>query len=139
VNAWITERGARCKSERQDTVVRCLGVRPATETGRRAAPIDDLYLQLDGKGRLVAADAQSRGMTGAAAMAHLQALEATLGRLVGPPTKRAGTSDAAHLDEQPFARVEVEYRYRDYLAKLSATSFRKGDVRVREQYQWVPR
>ena len=138
VDSWIAARGAPCKSERAETVVRCVDVRPATATADPAAPIDDLHLQFDGSGRLVAADVQRRGFAGAPAVAYLETLAAKLGRIVGPPTKSSGTRDAAYLDEHPFARVEVEYRYHDYLAQLSVTSFGRGDVRVREQYQWLP-
>jgi hypothetical protein len=135
VDAWIAARDAQCKSEREDTVLRCLDVRPATET---EAPIDDLFLQFDARKRLVAVDAQRGGLTGAPAVAHLDQVAGRLGQVVGPPTKTSGNRDPAYLDAHPFARVEVQYGYRGYLAQLSAMNFGKGQVRVREQYQWMP-
>jgi hypothetical protein len=42
------------------------------------------------------------------------------------------------LEDARFRRAAFEYRYREYLAKLSVTNFGGRGIKVREQYQWAP-
>jgi uncharacterized iron-regulated membrane protein len=132
VDAWAQARGAACKRERADTVMRCLEL-PAVK-GSHNAPIDDLFLLFDATGRLVAVDAQRHGLTGALAIAYLTARALSLGHAVGPPTRSAGSRDPAYLDAHPFARVELEYGYRDYLAQLSAMNFCEAWSPVKQEF-----
>jgi hypothetical protein len=39
---------------------------------------------------------------------------------------------------EPFRRAAIEFRYEDYVARVSATNLGSRGVRVREQYQWLP-
>lgn len=136
VRSWADRHALRCKSERSGSVLRCIEVPPAATPGGRA--IDDLYLQFDASERLVAVDAQHREGTAESAVAHLSSRAESLTRAVGPTTEISGDPTAGYLTRHRFARAEFEYRYRGYLAEISALNHGRGVVRVREQYQWAP-
>jgi hypothetical protein len=142
VDAWIAARAASCASERSDSVVRCTKVDPESTAHEAplpdAVPIEDLFMQFDPSGRLVAVDALRRGRTTDAAVDYVKALTLYLEKTVGPATKPGAEPSAAYLDAHPFDRFESEYRYLDYVADISAMNFGRKGVRVREQYQWLP-
>jgi hypothetical protein len=142
VDAWIAARAASCSSERADSVLRCTRVDTESTTHEEplpdAVPIEDLFMQFDPSGRLVAVDALRRGRTTDAAVDYVKALALYLEKTVGPATKPGAEPSAAYLDGHPFDRFASEYRYVNYVAEISAMNFGRRGVRVREQYQWLP-
>jgi hypothetical protein len=135
-DAWLTAHSITCSSEREDTVLRCADLALADEIA--GAIVRDLYLQFDAAKRLVALDAQYRGRSSEAALAHVAARTRELENSVGPVTSRVGTPTTQYLDAQRLARVEVTFRCSDYVAEVSALNYGKEGIVVREQYQWLP-
>jgi hypothetical protein len=132
VDTWVSANALQCESQRQGSVLQCQNI----EQGA-AAPIANLHLQFDQASKLVAVDVQRAEVCGSSAVAHLRQLQARLERSVGPATSHRGRLDASYLDGQRFANSATEFRYQDYLAKLSASHLHAAGITVREQYQWV--
>jgi len=132
VSAWAAQNGIGCERARGDSVLRCDGVRSGESAG-----VTSVYFQFD-RDRLVAVDVWRGAKTAAEAVAHVEDLGASLARRVGPPTHRRGRLRADYLEDARFRRAAFEYRYREYLAKLSVTNFGGRGIKVREQYQWAP-
>ncbi len=126
VSAALEQRGAECTNARKDTALEC------------KAGAEDLFLQFDGAGRLVAVDVFRTPPSSGEAIARLNAIETNLEQVIGPPTARRGSARAEYLQAQPFRQVSLEYRYSDYVGRVSATNFGASGLRVREQYQWIP-
>lgn len=125
---------ASCDWSRERTVLRCVdqGVRIAA-----GVPIADLFIQFNLDGVLVAVDAMHEEVGAVRALARLDERQTQLDAAVGPLTARTGVSDSAQLAGSNLRRSAIEYRYRNYLARISATNFGDRGVRVREQYQWI--
>jgi hypothetical protein len=131
VQAWIQNQAGSCSETRGGSVVRCEGAKLKGEPD-----IEDIHFQFDQADRLVAIDLFRKGNCGAQALQHLTQLEKRLSDEVGPATQRSGESNAEYLDAASMRRVGVEFRYSDYLARLSAMNFGTRGVRVRESYQF---
>lgn len=131
VQAWIQGQAGRCKETRGASVVRCEGAALKGEPS-----IEDIHFQFDADDRLVAIDLFRKGNCGSQALQHLAQLEKRLSEKVGPATLRNGEANAEYLDAASMRRVGVEFRYSDYLARLSAMNFGSRGVRVRESYQF---
>jgi hypothetical protein len=132
VAQWIQERGLSCEPLRQNSVLQCRDV----DDG--AAPrIADLHLQFDTRDVLVAVDVQRQPVCSHEAVQRIKRLNASLSKSVGPATAKSGALNAEKLEQQRFASAGLEFRYRNYLAKLSASHLGQDGITVREQYQWV--
>jgi hypothetical protein len=125
VAAELERRGASCKAARKDTALEC-----TTLEGR---PADDALLQFDADGKLRAVDVFHRTASSEVALGVLEARRSELAKTLGAASSERGRRDAAHLAATRFRQVVVEYRYRDYSARVAATNF-GSDLRVREQY-----
>jgi hypothetical protein len=132
VDGWVQANALQCETQRQGSVLQCRNIEQ-----QGAAPIANLHLQFDSASRLVAVDVQRSEVCGSEAVAHLRHLQARLESSVGPATSRRGKLDASYLEAQRFANAATEFRYHDYLAKLSASNLHTTGIAVREQYQWV--
>jgi hypothetical protein len=137
VEAYMQQHGARCESKAHARLLECTNV-PDALSGHCGPRIENLQLQFDPNGTLVALDLFRSGTTGQDALALLAARERDLNHQVGPSTEQTGERNARTLDEHAFARTSTAYRYTDYVAELSAMSYGARGVRVREQYQWLP-
>lgn len=124
---------AQCTWSRQRTVLKCVdsGLRVAHGT-----PIADLHLQFDTAGVLVAVDAFHAATAADLALAQLARRQQELDALVGAYTDRDGPMSAQELAQGNLRHTGIEYRYRNYVARISATNFGARGVRLREQYQW---
>ncbi len=135
VQAWVKNEHANCKETRRGSVIKCNGTTLSSD--RVSSPgIEDVHFQFNASDRLVAVDLFRKGNCGAQALAHLAQLEKDLKLRVGPATSRDGVANAEYLDAAQLHRVGVEFRYSDYLARLSAMNFGERGVRVRESYQF---
>lgn len=123
---------AHCEWTREQTVLRCVdaGVRLAD-----GAQIADLYLQFDSSGVLVALDAMHAELDADTALQRLQQRRTELDQRVGPATHQQGVVSAQALMEGPLRHNAIEYRYRGYVARVSAINMGSRGVRLREQYQ----
>jgi hypothetical protein len=131
VKTWLSSQGVNCDEKRQGSVLQCENVKLTQQP-----EIANLHLQFDAAERLVAVDVQRTQACGQDAVRHLSKLQKELETDVGPVTAARGQLDAQYLEQASFQVAATEFRYSNYLAKLSATHLGAG-VKVREQYQWV--
>lgn len=133
--SWARNQGAACKTLREESVLRCTLF---TSADAASLPIDDAHLQFDTRGLLVAADVYRIRTSADRAVHFVRQRASALDASVGPRTANHldETSDA--LERQPFSRVAVSYRYRQYVAELSATNLAERGIRVRERYAYLP-
>lgn len=136
VLARVQAQGLRCDSRWNGAALRCMPAPGAV--GRAGAPsIEDLHLQFDPTGTLVAVDVLRARSTREQALQRLSTLEAELGKNVGPATAEQGDRSARYL-RTPLHRAALEYHYQGYVAEVSATNLGSRGVRIREQYQRLP-
>lgn len=135
VRRWAQERGAECKTLREESVLRCSRFAGAHA---RSLPLDDAHLQFDARGILVAADLYRARTSAGRAVSFVRERAGTLDAKVGPRTTSDLEKTQRDLAEQRFARVSVAYRYRQYVAELSATNLGERGIRVRERYAYLP-
>jgi hypothetical protein len=136
VLARMKAGGVSCEAMRGGSALRCTALPASFSTGGAPA-IDDLHAQFDASDRLVAIDLFRAGSSSDHALRWLGTLSRELGTQVGQPTASRGARTATELN-QYLGRAVVEYRYRGYVAQLSAFNVGKRGVLVREQYQWLP-
>jgi hypothetical protein len=128
---------SKCRPATVGTGLVCPGDGLASPSYSELTPIE-IYLQFNPEAVLVAVDASYETRSGKAALRHLEHAEAELTTTVGPgTTARLGIS-ATSLEQTKFEREGSEFRYADYVARLSATNLGNGRLKVREQYQWLP-
>ena len=134
--AWAARHGIACaENARAPRALMCQDV-PPTAVGRTAGSgaIDDLVLAFDAEGSLVAVDALRRGLTAASAASAGSAVEERLRRELGRPAEAAGQWSAAYFDGGAMRTSLLRYRFRDYLAFVTATHVPGRGVLLREQY-----
>lgn len=131
VTAWLNERRVHCDDKRQSSVLQCENVKLSGQP-----EIANLHLQFDASQRLVAVDVQRAPSCSQDAVRHLSKLREGLVTDVGPVTSSRGQLEPEYLDKASFQVAASEFRYSNYLAKLSATHLGTG-IKVREQYQWA--
>ncbi|HEY5374304.1 MAG TPA: hypothetical protein VIK01_11495 [Polyangiaceae bacterium] len=73
-------------------------------------------------------------MTGDAAAAQLSAVVGQMKEQLGTPTHEAGSRTAGYLASGPMHTATVEYRFKDYIADLSATNIPGRGLLMREHY-----
>ena len=132
VATWADSVGASC--QHSGTSLRCFGFRETSGAPR----LDDVLFQFDPAGALVAVDVLRAPSDARQALAYLEELASKLERDVGPATSEVGEQSTSYLEGQRLRRRALEFGYRDYVARASATSFGARGVRIREQYQFMP-
>ena len=134
VAAWARSHGATCTPSDQGSALKCNQL-----DARAKPPIADVFARADAEGKLVALDVMHAPTVSADALAQLDGIEARLTAKVGPPTSTRGERSVDGLSA-PYSRTAVEFRYLDYVARLSATRLGSGqnDVVLRQQYQFAP-
>jgi hypothetical protein len=133
VLVWLGSESENCESVAQGSALTCEAVKRPGEAG-----IDSLYVRFDESARLVALDLFRAGDSVDGALAHFARVDRTLGERVGPRTDARGEPHAPYLAAGPYRRVASEFRYKNYVASLSAMNFGSRGVRVRETYQYLP-
>jgi hypothetical protein len=134
VAAWARERGATCTPSDQGSALKCV------QPNRSEKPaIADVFARADAGGKLVALDVMHTPTASGEALSLLDTLQSRLATQVGAPTSTRGERSPEGLGA-PYSRTALEYRYSDYVARLSATRLGSGenDVVVRQQYQYAP-
>jgi hypothetical protein len=130
--AWLEKNGGCCRPEGSAALV-CDDVTLVGEL-----PIDSLHVALDPSDRVVSLDLFRRASSGREALDQLARTERALLHRVGSVTERTGPADAAYVEARAFRRVAADFRYSEYLARLSAMNFGAGEIRVRETYDSLP-
>ncbi len=136
VMKWVAEEKLVCSEKRQGTVIECPVVR--VENAPSVIDAKELYLQFDLEQRLIAVDLWREPTSSVHAVAHVRAIDKDLQSTVGPHTQSKGQMNGDFLAQAPLRRSAYEYRYQNYIAKISATNFGNHRVRVREHYEWMP-
>lgn len=135
VRGWAEHHGVSCVAPpRTPHTLACTDVAPeALGLPASHGPVPDVALAFDANGALVAVDALRRGLGPRDAAAAGAALVGRLSAELGPPSERAGEWTAAHLDG-PLHTSVVRFRFRDYVATVTATHVPGTGVILREQY-----
>jgi hypothetical protein len=123
---------ASCTWAREQTVLRCVDAGLRLRGGEQIA---DLYLQFNARGVLVAVDAMHAELDLGVARARLRVRKTELDQRVGPATHESGLDNFDALTQGPLRRAAIEYRYRGYVARVSAMHLGRRGVRLREHYQ----
>ena len=135
VAAWAKENSVSCVAPKKTPhALSCTDV-PAEALGLPASHglVPDVALAFDAKGVLVAVDALRRGLSAREAAEAGTALVGRLSAELGAPSERAGDWTAEHLDG-PLHTSIVRFRFRDYVATVTATHVPGTGVILREQY-----
>jgi hypothetical protein len=133
---WASRQGLRCAAfVRGMSYVSCQDV-PAEALGRfgSGAPVADLSAAFDSRGVLVGVDTLRRGLSAEQAAALGTTITSRLGGDLGAPTEEAGEWSASYLGGGALHTAFVRYRFRDYLAAVTATHLPGSGVILREQY-----
>lgn len=130
---WSERHGIECKRADQGfTLVRCADV-PAEVIGEHGAAIELVTLVFDGTNTLRSVDVWRGRLSASLAAEVYLRLAAQLDGSLGAATVHEGSASAAKLAAQ-FAQVATEYRFSDYVARLSATNIPGKGVAVRTQH-----
>jgi hypothetical protein len=132
---WARRNAVACVAPpRAAHTLRCTDVPPeALGLPASRGRVPDVALGFDATGVLVAVDALQNGLSPRAAADAGAALVARLSAELGVPGERAGDWTAAHLDG-PLRTSIVRFRFRDYVATVTATHLPGSGVILREQY-----
>jgi hypothetical protein len=137
VLGWAAKHALACSAKREGLFLSCSDV-PAAALGDRTA--DDgvvgevIFAFRPGDERLVNLTAMSFGLPPAEGAARM---ERALGRLrhsLGSPTTAEGEVSADRLAAGGLSTSTASYRFRDYIAEVTATGFGPRGVALREHY-----
>lgn len=134
VKAWADQKQVSCQDIRPG-LVRCTDVPVLAVVGGSGPVMERLDLGFSlSSGRLVNISAWRTGLTGSAAARQLEAVAVSLRGQLGNPTRAAGSRSAEYLAAGPLHTAIVEYRFKDYIADVSATNIPGRGVSLREHY-----
>ena len=106
----------------------------AASLGVSGPPISELWFSFSPTDRLTAINVYRRGMTKPELEQSWRGATERLAASLGPPTQVVGDANLDRLSEEPVGVARVRYRYRDYLATVTASHLPSGGLAVREQY-----
>ena len=133
VKAWAEQKHVPC-DELRVGLMRCTDV-PAVAVGSSGPAIHQLDFGFaPATERLVNVSAWRNGMTGAVAAAQLTAVVDKMREQLGAPTREAGSRTAGYLASGAMHTATVEYRFKDYIADVSATNIPGHGLLMREHY-----
>ena len=133
VEAWAESRHVSCANIRAG-LVRCTDV-PATALGGTGPNINrlDFGFALLSQ-RLVNISAWREELSPAAAALRMNEVVASMQAEVGAPTRQAGSRSAEYLAAGPLHTAVASYRFKDYIADVSATHIPGRGLLLREHY-----
>lgn len=136
--AWADQRGLKCSEhQRGYEYLQCPSVLPsAIGEAYSAAPIDMLVLTFGSKGTLIGVQTYRRGVSVGEVVAILTGGQKSLARDLGPPTATLGSADDPAFQNKSagYAAAQVNYKFKDYLATLSAARLPGSGVVVMEKF-----
>jgi len=135
VRVWATRRGITCVERREGTLVQCVNVPASALPGALAG--DAIYADVSfgfraSDGTLSAVTALSTRLTAEDGAARARVLARALEER-GTAPRVVGELSAEHLARGRWATAQIEARWADYLADVTATSAPDG-VAVYERY-----
>ena len=133
VKTWAAQKNVSC-DELRVGLMRCTDV-PSLAVGSTGPVINRLDFGFaPATEHLVNVSAWRSGMTGDAAAAQLSAVVGQMKEQLGMPTHEAGSRTAGYLASGPMHTATVEYRFKDYIADVSATNIPGRGLLLREHY-----
>jgi hypothetical protein len=135
VRDWAHRERVDCDDPRPG-LLKCTAVRPgALGLPDADGKIDELALEFNGQGRLVNATTFRTRLNAGAAASEAGAIVASLAEKLGPAQQHAGDFGVSHFAAAGAKSIStVTYRYRDYLADVTAMNAPSGGPSIREQY-----
>jgi hypothetical protein len=137
VAAWAKDNDVSCASKREGMFIACREV-PVAALGDRPADggrVDDVSFAFRPRDRrLVNLTVTWFALPSDEAAARMNAASGRLGAALGAPTVAAGEASPARLGGPAYTTATVAYRYTDYMADVTATSFGARGVALREHY-----
>ena len=136
VLTWAATANLSCQARREGQELVCPHIPAVALRGAAAGhDADDVLFVFDPAGLLVTVDAVRRGLSPQEAASFVDQRAQELAKSAGPVTRSSGERSSAHLAPGRVAAAEVEFRFRDYYANVSATQMGGLGLLVRERYQ----
>src|SRR4051812_18452576 len=133
VKAWAESKHVSCEEKRVG-FLQCADV-PLAAVGSRGPSISKLDFGFSpATERLVNITAWRDQLTGTVAAAQMDAVVASMREQLGAPTREAGERTASYLAAGPMHTAIVQYRFKDYIADVSATNIPGRGLTLREHY-----
>lgn len=132
VEKWANERDVDCKAGSVASVLECKNI---TVVG--GPMISTLRLQFDGQERLVSVDLFRSASPSAELVQRFVNVGAELDAKVGPPVSMSEPPTVGYMSGAPLRTAIRDYRYRDYVAKVTLINMGKRGLKLRERYQWL--
>jgi hypothetical protein len=135
VHTWAARTQADCDDVREG-IVKCEHVAPkALGLAAVEGTIDELTLGFDARGHLVNVTTLRAGLRPDEAACSAQGIVSSLYGSLGVATESAGDFAATHLAQAGAASLATRsYRYRDYVADVTAMNFPATGLALREHY-----
>lgn len=135
VKAWADKKNVSCDEVRTG-LLRCTNVPLAALGNGSAGPAIntlDFGFKIADE-HLVNISAWRSGLTGDVAAAQMSAVIASMKEQLGAPQEEAGSPTAGYLASGPMHTAIVSYRFKDYIADVSATNIPGRGLTMREHY-----
>ncbi len=137
VRSWAHENGVTCTEKREGLYLSCRDV-PAKALRDRDpndGDVGELSLAFRPTDRkLVNITASTMGLGPDAAAARMNRRVEKLTTTLGAPTQAAGDVSANRFAKGGYATSKVSYRFGNYIAEVTATSFDQRGVHLMEHY-----
>ena len=133
VKAWAEQKQVSCEDKRAG-FVQCKDV-PLSALGSSGPNIAKLDFGFSlSTQRLVNITAWRDRLTSEVAATQMDAVVASMREQLGAPTREAGARTASYLASAPMQTAIVQYRFKDYIADVSATNIPGRGLTLREHY-----
>jgi hypothetical protein len=138
VLAWSDRFHVECAPTKDATAIACPSV-PSAALGDASfgSDVEDMMFAFDPRGELIGVNAAHRKLDPEQAARFVARRTAELSEQAGPPARTTGEPTAGYLVPGSVAQAGVEFRFRDYLAEVTATQLGALGLLVREQYQSI--
>jgi hypothetical protein len=137
VRSWAAEHKISCTEMREGLAFKCTNVPAAALRDREPTEgaISELFMNFRPSDRkLVNLSLTASELSAEDAAARMKRRVEKLTSTVGTPTQQAGEISQQRFAAGGMATSLVSYRYRDYVASVTATAFEPTQVNVLEQY-----
>jgi hypothetical protein len=126
----LNQKGFNCEAKAKAyTIVECKKVWAKNEN----IVADKLAFVFNSEKKLIAVEVFYRQLSSQYAIRHLQKVAAALKKELGPPTYQMGNWTPDYFRKEMNSSI-IEYKYQDYLAKVTATRLPRNGVAIYEQY-----
>lgn len=136
VQTWYRQNSVVCTEAEKGMVLTCAGVSASKLPAPVpfASDVDHLTFRFDLEGRLAGVAMQRKFSSQAEAEASYEAMDRSFRAPLGVASSAAGDASLSG----PLASRESNYRYRDYMAAVSAANLGDRGLVVRAQAQRIP-